>query len=276
MRRIVVADDSALARQVVIQCLKIAGFKDYEFVEVADGLAALAALKAAPTDMLVTDLIMPNMDGWTLLQKVKEDPELKAVPVIVVASTGDALNIEKLRILGALTVIAKPANPAKLVAALKAAKEKIPPSPIRMDVSNGNDFLGIVDAAVQETLGGVSFLESNPASVLWAKIPLLKPLHGELCLIFPKVLVVKIAELLLRIKPEDQKEADLLDAVGELANTIAGQIMIRLGHGEKSTNLGLPTKGQGWPLGNKHPVLLQGYEVEGHLVCLAMCGDNIA
>ena len=112
--RIVVADDSQTARMFIQRCLQIIGFQDVEFVEAENGKEALAALKEAATDLLITDLNMPVMDGETLLKWVKGNPRLTDIPVLVVTSAGNPAKEQQLAELGALSVLNKPVNPAML------------------------------------------------------------------------------------------------------------------------------------------------------------------
>ncbi|ORJ63537.1 response regulator [Geothermobacter hydrogeniphilus] len=114
MKRIVVADDSQTARMFVKRCLQIVGLQDVEFCEAGNGKEALALLKEQPTDLLVTDLNMPTMDGETLLKWVKGNPRLTDVPVMVVTSAGNPAKEEQLVKLGAFCVLNKPVNPALL------------------------------------------------------------------------------------------------------------------------------------------------------------------
>lgn len=114
MKRIVVVDDSLTARMFVKRCLQIAGCQDAEFCEAANGKEALALLKEKASDLLVTDLNMPTMDGETLLKWVKGNPRLTDVPVMVVTSAGNPAKEEQLVGLGAFCVLNKPVNPVLL------------------------------------------------------------------------------------------------------------------------------------------------------------------
>ncbi len=118
MKRIVIADDSATARMFIIRCLEIIGLGDAEIVETEHGKEALAAAKAKPTDLLLTDLNMPVMDGETLLKWVKASPKLMDVPVVIITSAGNPAKEQELLNLGALRVLNKPISPPMLMDAL--------------------------------------------------------------------------------------------------------------------------------------------------------------
>lgn len=118
IKRIVIADDSATARMFIKRCLQIIGLGDAEMVEAEHGKEALTAAKAEPTDLLLTDLNMPIMDGETLLKWVKASPKLMDMPVVVITSAGNPAKEEELLKLGALKVINKPVSPPTLMEAL--------------------------------------------------------------------------------------------------------------------------------------------------------------
>ncbi|BCA79096.1 response regulator [Desulfuromonas sp. AOP6] len=115
MKRIVIADDSSTARMFIRRCLEIIGLRDETFVEAANGREALAHLKEAPTDLLVTDLNMPQMDGEALLKWIRANPKLSSLPVVVITSAGNPAKEARLLELGALRVINKPVTPTILV-----------------------------------------------------------------------------------------------------------------------------------------------------------------
>ncbi len=119
IQNIIIADDSSTARMIIRRCLEIAGCIDATFFEAADGEQALALAKDKAIDLLVTDLNMPNMDGRTLLKRVKSSPKLTTVPVIVVSSASNEAVEKSLLEEGALTVVKKPVSPATVASALE-------------------------------------------------------------------------------------------------------------------------------------------------------------
>ncbi len=118
MKRIIIADDSATARMFIKRCLDIIGLGDAEIVEAEHGKEALNAAKAEPTDLLLTDLNMPVMDGETLLKWVKASPKLMDLPVVIITSAGNPAKEQELLALGALKVLNKPVTPPMLMDAL--------------------------------------------------------------------------------------------------------------------------------------------------------------
>jgi two-component system chemotaxis sensor kinase CheA len=84
-RRILVVDDSELTRDLVAGFLRGWG---YEITEAEDGALALRALAKGQFDLIITDIDMPNMDGFSLLRAVRAAAEVRDVPVIVLSTRG--------------------------------------------------------------------------------------------------------------------------------------------------------------------------------------------
>ena len=120
IKKIVIADDSALARMFIRRCLEIAGLGDSEFSEANDGVEALKLLKEINADMLVTDLTMPNMNGIELLKRISASPRLSGLPILVVTSAGNEEQRKQLYELGATRILSKPLSPPMLVEAIDA------------------------------------------------------------------------------------------------------------------------------------------------------------
>lgn len=110
--RVLLADDNADMRAFITSLLQ----RRWTVEAVADGEAALAAARANPPDLVVTDVMMPGLDGTELLQALRSDPSTSGVPVILVsARAGDEARIAALES-GAADYIVKPFAPRELVA----------------------------------------------------------------------------------------------------------------------------------------------------------------
>lgn len=118
MKRVVIADDSALARMFMRRCLEITGLSDADFVEAANGEEALERLKEVPADLLVTDLTMPGVDGLGLMRKIAASPRLNGLPVLVVTSAGNTQQRAELTELGVAAILSKPISPPVVAEAL--------------------------------------------------------------------------------------------------------------------------------------------------------------
>jgi two-component system chemotaxis response regulator CheY len=115
MKRIVIADDSATARMFIKRCLEIIGFDDAVIIEAVNGKEALAKVKEAPTDLVITDLNMPVMDGETLLKWISANPKLSQIPVLVISSASNPAKEAELLALGAIAILSKPVSPPALM-----------------------------------------------------------------------------------------------------------------------------------------------------------------
>lgn len=109
---IIIADDSQTARMIVKRCLEIAGLDGVPFLEAANGREALKYLKTNKVSLLITDFNMPVMDGGILLKWIKNSPNIKETPVVVITSAGNPAREAELIRDGAYAVLSKPISPA--------------------------------------------------------------------------------------------------------------------------------------------------------------------
>lgn len=119
MKKIILADDSSTARMFVRKCLEIAGLKDAEFIEAANGKEALDVVQKGGADLLVTDLNMPVMDGTDLVRRIRSDKRWEGLRILVITSGKNPAKEAELTGLGASAVLSKPISPSVLVKALK-------------------------------------------------------------------------------------------------------------------------------------------------------------
>src|ERR1700750_2699250 len=85
-KKIMAVDDSRTMREMVSFTLKGAG---YEVIEAEDGKAALASLNGEKIDAIITDLNMPNMNGFELIQALRGNPLYKFTPILMLTTEGD-------------------------------------------------------------------------------------------------------------------------------------------------------------------------------------------
>ncbi len=98
----------------------ILGRRGYNIIGATSGLDGLEIMRQAPPDLVLLDLMMPDMDGWDVYQQMKADPSLQQVPVIVV--TAKAQNIDRvlgLHIAKVDDYITKPFSPQDLLASVE-------------------------------------------------------------------------------------------------------------------------------------------------------------
>ena len=115
-KRILVVEDQEDNRQILRDLLSNAG---YDMIEAEDGLQALAqAVKHRP-DLILMDIQLPVLDGYEVTRRLKANPELKAIPIIVVTSYALSGDEEKARAAGCDAYVAKPFSPRALLAKMR-------------------------------------------------------------------------------------------------------------------------------------------------------------
>lgn len=124
MKRIIIADDSSLARMFTARCLSVAGFINFKIDEAKDGLEVHALLTENSYDLIITDLNMPEMNGLELLRLISKDPSMNSTPVVVITSAGNRSQREELSELGAVSILSKPITPADISEAVSKYLEK--------------------------------------------------------------------------------------------------------------------------------------------------------
>jgi two-component system chemotaxis response regulator CheY len=113
---ILTVDDSRTMRDMLRLALTEAGFR---VVQAIDGLDGLAALERERADVIITDINMPNLDGFGFIERVREGGSHRATPILVLTTESDSDKKERARRAGATGWIVKPFNPDKLVAAVR-------------------------------------------------------------------------------------------------------------------------------------------------------------
>ncbi len=104
-KAVMVVDDSDSIRKFLAYALRAQGFL---VVAARDGMDALEKLSHSRVDLIITDLNMPNMDGFEFLKALREDREYFEVPVIILSSLSGDREIETGLRLGANSYLVKP------------------------------------------------------------------------------------------------------------------------------------------------------------------------
>ena len=132
--RILVVEDSPTQARLLRLILES---EDFVVDVAADGMTALARLAAGPVDIVVSDVLMPGLTGFELCRKIKGDPATRGLPVVLVTTLRDPMEIVQALECGADSFIRKPYEPDALVARLRsllmqrAQAISAPPSPRR-------------------------------------------------------------------------------------------------------------------------------------------------
>jgi len=104
MANILVVEDDKFLRELIVRKLKE---ENYNVIEAIDGEDGLAKIKETKPDLVLLDLILPGIDGFELLSRVKEDPFSSQIPVIILSNLGQRDDIEKGLRLGAVDFLVK-------------------------------------------------------------------------------------------------------------------------------------------------------------------------
>ena len=104
MRKILIADDEVGIRELVRKILS----KDYTVLEAQNGEEAVNMAHSQKPDVILMDMMMPQMDGLTACYAIRNNPATKSIPVIMVTAIGFELNIKLSQQMGASGYVTKP------------------------------------------------------------------------------------------------------------------------------------------------------------------------
>jgi two-component system nitrate/nitrite response regulator NarL len=122
--RILLVDDERLLLASVTHGLR-AQRPDWVVDTASNGVEALACLKSHPVDILVTDIMMPDMDGMTLLKQIRQDPDLARLPLIFISGLDDRTSVRSGMASGADDYLTKPFSVEELIQAVESRHQRI-------------------------------------------------------------------------------------------------------------------------------------------------------
>lgn len=112
MASILVVEDNAMNREVLIRRLKSRGFKT---ISASDGLEAIKLLETENPDLILMDLRMPNMDGWTATKEIKNNDKTSHIPIIALSANTHEDDVSRALDAGCSYFEAKPLNFKRLI-----------------------------------------------------------------------------------------------------------------------------------------------------------------
>jgi two-component system cell cycle response regulator DivK len=115
-KRILVVEDQPDNRQIIRDMLAAS---DYQITEAENGQEALAAIAKQRPDLILMDIQLPIMDGYTATSRIKADPTLRSIPVIAVTSYALSGEEKKARAAGCDDYVPKPFSPRQLLAKIR-------------------------------------------------------------------------------------------------------------------------------------------------------------
>ena len=114
--KVLIVDDEPNNVDFLEQALEDSG---YQLITATNGQEALNKIQSEQPDLILLDLNMPIMDGFTVLAKVKEDPNLRDIPVIIISSEHESKSVVKGIKQGAEDYLTKPVNAGLLMKKVK-------------------------------------------------------------------------------------------------------------------------------------------------------------
>jgi two-component system chemotaxis response regulator CheY len=113
MTHVLVIDDSSTARLYYRDTLEQAGFAVDEAI---NGIEGLEKAMIQSFDLILVDVNMPKMDGYTFMSQLRQTAELRAVPAIMISTQAQDVDRTRAYAVGANAYVVKPVNPAELIA----------------------------------------------------------------------------------------------------------------------------------------------------------------
>ena len=119
---LLIVDDNEDNRYLLLQRLEREGYRN--ILQAADGAEAMTLLAAQPVDLVLLDVLMPELDGFAVLARMREDAELRSIPVIMISAVDQLETVVRCIEAGAEDYLQKPFNPVLLRARVRASLEK--------------------------------------------------------------------------------------------------------------------------------------------------------
>ncbi len=111
MARVLIVDDNPEMRMLLASTVQRAG---HEVVEAADGDTVMHWVRDTDPQLILLDILMPNVDGWETLKILKADERTRHIPVVVVSALSRLDDIARAKRLGAVDYVFKPWHPGQL------------------------------------------------------------------------------------------------------------------------------------------------------------------
>jgi pilus assembly protein CpaE len=209
--RILVVDDTELNLKMVSTILLKDG---YEVITARNGIEALSIIKTTPPALAILDVMMPDMDGYTLCERLRQIPSTAKIPIIILTALSGVEDKIKAFDSGADDFLAKPFEPQELRARIKVLLRRVSEQiPVRANVISGKVI------AIFSLRGGVgvSMLSSNMAasfSQIWGTPTALVDLafvNGQSALLLDLPLRNTWADLVH--SPANEIDTDLLNSI---------------------------------------------------------------
>ena len=124
-KKILIVDDDRLTRAILQHNVVLAG---YDTIVALNGQEAMQKIKEVTPDLIVVDLVMPDMNGFELCRRIRSNEQTQNTPVIVVTALQSKTDVEEAKLAGADACLTKPIKAEEFINHLK----KYVPSPFKI------------------------------------------------------------------------------------------------------------------------------------------------
>jgi len=114
-----IVDDEPINIRVVQKYLKMAGYEN--FITTTDSTSALETVASEDPDIVLLDIMMPQVDGLEILERIRADEQRKHIPIVILTASNDQPAKQKALELGATDFLAKPVDPSDLIPRVRNA-----------------------------------------------------------------------------------------------------------------------------------------------------------
>lgn len=121
MEKILVIEDESAVRDNIAEILELA---QYEVITAVDGVKGLELIRQQTPDLIICDVMMPQMDGFEVLETLQSDPDLAAIPLILLTAMADLQNLREGMDLGADDYLTKPFDLNELLISVSSRLRK--------------------------------------------------------------------------------------------------------------------------------------------------------
>src|SRR5208283_3285293 len=115
-KKVLIVDDERLTRAVLQRNVILAG---YDVMLASNGVEALQKIQEAAPDLIVVDLVMPDMNGFEMCRRIRNNKQTTKIPVVVVSALQSQTDIEEAKASGADAYLTKPIKPEEFIKHIK-------------------------------------------------------------------------------------------------------------------------------------------------------------
>jgi DNA-binding response OmpR family regulator len=150
---VLVVDDNEMNRDMLARRLQR---QQCEVIMAEDGLIALDMVRKYPFDLILLDIMMPNLSGYEVLERLKQDEETRPIPVIMISAVDDLDSVVKCIELGADDYLFKPFNPVLLKARVSSSLNKRQLQLSHVDINALRENVALIEGEIERIAPAIS------------------------------------------------------------------------------------------------------------------------